>query len=127
MAELRHPFPSPDYLSARFARGLFFFANADFFPFSAFSGAWSQARNLAWDEIISHKHKNLSYLFIKNINGFFGMKPSSKSQALLQVYVHEGTFVYHTKMLGNAISFENCGSFSQELCGQGILPFGTSW
>ena len=41
---------------------------------------------------MSHKHKNLSYLFastfkkfIKNINGFFGMKPSSKSQALLQV------------------------------------------
>ena len=31
---------------------------------------------------------------------------SSKSQALLQVYVHEGTLVYHTKMLGNAISFE---------------------
>ena len=63
---------------------------------------------------MSHKHKNLSLVtfslllkkFIKNINGFFGMKPSSKSQALLQVYVHEGTFVYHTKMLGNAISFE---------------------
>ena len=48
---------------------------------------------------MSHKHKNLSYLFIKNINGFFGMKPSSKSQALLQVHGH-------TKMLGNAISFE---------------------
>ena len=35
----------------------------------------------------------------------FGVKPS-KSQALLQVYTREGTFVYHTKMLGNAISFE---------------------
>ena len=123
-AELRHPFPSPDYLSARFARRLFFSPTPIFSPFP---GAWFQARNLAWDKIISHKHKNLSYLFIKNINGFFGMKPSSKSQALLQVYVHEGTFVYHTKMLGNAISFENCGSFSQELCGQGILSFGTSW
>ena len=62
---------------------------------------------------MSHKHKNLSYLFasafkkfIRNISGFFGVKPSSKNQALLQVYVHEGTFVYHTKMLGNAISFE---------------------
>ena len=48
---------------------------------------------------MSYKHKNLSSLFIKNINGFFRMKPSSKSQALLQVYVH-------TKMLGNTISFE---------------------
>ena len=44
--------------------------------------------------------------FIKNIHGFFGVKPSSKSQALLQVYVREGAFVYHSKMLGNAISFE---------------------
>ena len=34
------------------------------------------------------------------------LEPSCKSQALLQVYVHEGTLVYHTKMLGNAISFE---------------------
>ena len=62
---------------------------------------------------MSHKHKNLSCLFastfkkfIRNISGFFGVKPSSKNQALLQVYVHEGTFVYHTKMLENAISFE---------------------
>lgn len=62
---------------------------------------------------MSHKDNNLSYLFastfkkfIESINGFFCMKPSSKSQALLQVYVHKGTFVYHTKMLGNAISFE---------------------
>ena len=36
----------------------------------------------------------------------FGVKPSSKSQALLQVYAREGTFVYHTKMLGNVITFE---------------------
>ena len=50
---------------------------------------------------MSHKHYNLSYplfastfkKFIKNISGFFGMKPSSKSQALLQVYVHEGTLI----------------------------------
>ena len=50
---------------------------------------------------MSHKHYNLSYLlfastfkkFIKNISGFFGLKPSSKSQALLQVYVHEGTLI----------------------------------
>ena len=34
------------------------------------------------------------------------MKPSSKMQALLQVYVHEGAFVYQGRMLGNAISFE---------------------
>ena len=53
---------------------------------------------------MSHKHKNLSYLFasafkkfIKNINGFFGIKPSSKSQALLQVYINERTFVYQRK------------------------------
>ena len=44
-------------------------------------------------------------LFTKQYD-FFGMKPSSKSQALLQVYVHERTFAYHTKMLGNSISFE---------------------
>ena len=54
---------------------------------------------------MSRKHKNLSYLFtstfkklIKNINGFFGMKPSAnKSQALLQAYIHERTFVYQRK------------------------------
>ena len=53
---------------------------------------------------MSHKHKNLSYLFVSafkkfitNINGFFGMEPSFKSQALLQVYVHERTFVYQRK------------------------------
>ena len=45
------------------------------------------------------KHKNLSYLFtstfkkfIKNINGFFGVKPS-KSQALLQVYVRDRRYI----------------------------------
>ena len=76
-------------------------------------GLWTVPVALFWGEIMSHRHNNLSYLFsstfkkfIKNINGFFGMKPSSKNQALLQVYVHEGTFVYHTRMLGNAISFE---------------------
>ena len=83
---------------------------------------------------MSHKHKNLSYLlastfkrFIKNINGFFGMKPSSKSQALLQVCVHEGTFVYQTKMLRKTVSLEKLWSFSQELCGQEILSFRTKW
>ena len=83
---------------------------------------------------MSHKHKNLSYLlastfkkFIKNINGFFCMKPSSKTQALFQVYVHEGTFVYQTNMLGNAVSFEKLWSFSQELSGQEILSFRTNW
>ena len=55
------------------------------------------------------------------------MKPSSKSQAVLQVYVHEGTFVYQTKMLGKAVSFEKLWSFSQELCGQEILSFRTKW
>ena len=64
--------------------------------------------------------------FIKNINGFFAMKPSSKSQALLQVYVHEGTFVYHTKMLGNAISFEKMWVlFTKTYCvDRGFCPSG---
>ena len=47
---------------------------------------------------MSHKHKNcltFSLLLLKNsINGFFGMKLSSKNQALLQVYIHERTFAY---------------------------------
>ena len=81
-----------------------------------------------------HKHKNLPYLFastfkkfIKSINGFFGMKPSSKSQALLQVYIHERTFVYQRKCWEMPFLSKNCGSFSQELCGQGILSFRTRW
>ena len=81
-----------------------------------------------------HKHRNLSYLFastfkklIKNINGFFGIKPSSKSQPLLQVYIHERTFVYQRKCWKMPFLSKNCGSFSQELCGQGILSFRTRW
>ena len=81
---------------------------------------------------MSHKHKNLFYLFastfkkfIKNINDLFGTKPSSKSQALLQVYLHEGTFVYHTKMPGNAISSEkNVGPFHKNCVGMGFCPSG---
>ena len=88
---------------------------------------------------MSRKHKNLSYLFtstfkklIKNINGFFGMKPSSnKSQALLQAYSHERTFVYQRKCWEMPFLSKNCGSFSQEQsqeqCGQGILSFSTRW
>ena len=79
---------------------------------------------------MSHKHKNLSYLFastfkkfIKSINGFFGMKPSSKSQALLQVYVHEGTLVYHTKTPGNAISFD-VGPFHKDCVDRGFCLSG---
>ena len=37
-------------------------------------------------------HNSTFKKFMKNINGFFGMKPSSNSQTLLQVYVHEETF-----------------------------------
>ena len=79
-----------------------------------------------------HKHKNLSYLFastfkkfIKNISDLLGTKPSSKSQALLQGYVHEGTFMNHTKMLGNAISFEkNVGPFHKNCVDVGLCPSG---
>ena len=83
---------------------------------------------------MSHKHKNLSYLFasafkkfIRNISGFFGVKPSSKNQALLQVYVHEGTFVYHTKMLGNAISFEKMWVLFTRTVWTGTLSWRTRW
>ena len=80
---------------------------------------------------MSHKHKNcltFSLLLLKNsINGFFGMKPSSKNQALLQVYIHERTFAYQWKCWEMPFLSKNCGSISQELCGQGILSFGMSW
>ena len=48
----RHPSPfhlpklPPDYLSARFARRIFFFAQADFFSFFPQCGAWSQATTI---------------------------------------------------------------------------------
>ena len=61
-------------------------------PISGF-GLWTVPVALVWGKIMSHKHKNLSYLFlllatfkkfIDNISGFFGMKPSSENPALLQ-------------------------------------------
>ena len=72
-------------------------------PISGF-GLWTVPVALGWGEIMSHEHKNLSYLFastfkkfIDNISGFFGMKPSSCNLASLLPW---------RKMLGNAISFE---------------------
>ena len=38
-----HPFPFPDYLSARFARKFSFWPTPIFFSFSPLCGAWSQA------------------------------------------------------------------------------------
>ena len=53
--------------------------------------------NVAQAQELSYLFASTFKKFIKNINGFFGMKPSSKSQALLQVYIHERTFVYQRK------------------------------
>ena len=84
---------------------------------------------------MSHKRKNLSFLFastfkklIKNINGFLGMKPSSKSQAVLQ-FTSMGVHLCTTRKCWEMpLLWKKCGSFSQELCGrQGSLSFRTSW
>ena len=51
------------------------------------------------------------------------LEPSSKSKALLQVYVREGTLVYHTKMPGNAISLD-VGPFHKNCVDRGFCLSG---
>ena len=46
VSRLRHPFPFPDYLSARFARRFFFARTQTFSSFFPQCGAWSQATTL---------------------------------------------------------------------------------
>ena len=55
-----HPFSSPEYLSARFARQLFFSPGPDFFSFFPQCGAWSQATSEKhWRSLLKHVLQNL--------------------------------------------------------------------
>ena len=96
-------------------------------PISGFLDFWILAVNYNRSRCAILRRNNAAQAqeFIKNINDLLCTKPSSKSQALLQGYVHEGTFVNHTKMLGNAISFEkNVGPFHKNCVDMGFCPSG---
>ena len=70
-------------------------------------------------------HNSTFKKFMKNINGFFGMKPSSNSQTLLQVYVHEETFFTTRKRWEKPfLSKKNVGPFHKNCVDRGFCPSG---
>ena len=56
-----HPFPSPDYLSALFARRFYFWARTDFLSFFPQCGVWSQANFIHNPRLRSHKLGNMEF------------------------------------------------------------------
>ena len=79
----RHPFPSPDYLSTRFARRFCFFRQSRFFLLFPTCGAWSQATQegklltnqaLPWTVLGSNLPRDvLSPLDAPSLTSFFSL------------------------------------------------------
>ena len=92
VSRLHHPFSSPDYLLARFARRFFFFTNADFFSFFPQCGAWSQAnkrlsQRLQTSENTLNLRAELKPLFLESFQGL-RMQFQSKRLVMLRMDVY---------------------------------------